>query len=168
MPEWKPEIRRRLANVKLAPMREVAIVEELSQYLDDHYEELLNGGLAPAEAERRTLEELSESEILMRELRRAERQVSPESIVLGSNRRTNMIAVLGQDLRFGVRMLLKRPGLTVIAVLTLALGIGANTAIFSVANTILVQHNPAPMGGAGFATEVEIPGRNAAPDGSQP
>ena len=86
MLEWKVEIRRRLTGSNLEPTRETAIVEELEQYLEECYAELLAGGATEDDAYRATLAELNGGELLQQELQRAERKVAPEPIVLGTNR----------------------------------------------------------------------------------
>src|SRR5262245_49560246 len=110
MPGWKQEIRERLTGLKLAPTREAEIVDELSQHLEDRYAESLANGATPEEAYRSALAELSDGELLAKELRQVERLIEQEPVVFGvnvfgANRRGNMIADLWQDIRFGVRML---------------------------------------------------------------
>ena len=84
------------------------------------------------------MEELTRGDFLVQELKRVECAVTQEPIVSGASR-VNLIEGLWLDIRYGLRSLRNNPAFTAVAVLTLALGIGAYTAVFSVINALLFK-----------------------------
>ncbi len=142
MPDWPKEVLAVIAGLELEPARAASLVEELSQHLADRYAELRANGIDDAEACRLLKEELNDGR-LVAELSQVV-EPAPEAIAPGIDRRERPFAGLGRDLRQAVRLLRLNPGFAAVAILSLALGVGANTAIFELIDAVMMRTLPFP------------------------
>src|SRR5262245_3652537 len=125
---WLYKLPLRLRSLFRRAQVEQELDEEFRYHLERQIEDHIARGMLPEEARRATLRAMGGIEQRKEECR--------------DMRNVNYIENMFQDLRYGVSTLRKNPGFTVIAILTLTLGVAANTAIFSVTNAALLQPYP--------------------------
>jgi predicted permease len=139
MPDWTDRVRDRLRGLHLDAATEAETIEELTQHLDDRYRDLRAIGMPDSEATAQAWRELEGHPRLAQEISRA-RVVLPAAPIHDVSRRG--VAAIWDDVVFAWRRLRHAPGFAVVALITITLTVGANTAILSVADAVLFRPLP--------------------------
>src|SRR5215470_3442294 len=140
MPDWSKEVRAVIAGLNLEPTREEAVVEELSGHLRDRYEEILASGASADQAYQILSAELQDGRLLKGLASTVAKAREP--LAAGSSGQRKFFGGMGRDLRYAIRQLWQSPGFAIVAILSLALGIGANTAIFQLLDAVRLRLLP--------------------------
>src|ERR1700733_4326052 len=137
MPDWKAHVRKRLPDLRISPARESDIVAELAQHLDEAYLDALAQGFSDADALKQAEARFADWRGLAHEIEETVPPALPE-------RRSGPFAGIIDEIRLALRFVRKNPSFTAIAVATLALGIGGNTTIFTMADALALRGLPYP------------------------
>jgi predicted permease len=137
MPEWESIVCERLAGARIEGARESEIHDELVQYLQDCYDDLLSDGFTEIEAQGIAVERLGQSETLIQELHRSWQPATIEPPVRGG-----FIASVIYDSKLALRAIRQRPGFSLMVIGMLTLGIAGNAAIFSIVNGLFLKPLP--------------------------
>ncbi|HEV7138958.1 MAG TPA: ABC transporter permease, partial [Steroidobacteraceae bacterium] len=137
----------RLSNFATRQSAAQRLKEEIAEHLTFQTEENLRAGMSPTEARRQALIKLGAAEAIREE------HYAEQSLPLIEN--------LSHDLRYAVRMLVRSPGFSLIAIATMALGVGATTAIYSVIDATLLHPLPYPNPSQLVRIEANLPGVGA-------
>ncbi len=140
--DWHAEIRRRLMTLALRPTREMEIVEEIGQHLEDRYTGLRALGASEEEAVARAWRELDDSDVFGRAISRIESPAPVNLPPAGAPHSGGWLGTLWQDIRYSGRTLRSSPGFSLTVLLAVALSIGPVTAILSVGNWLLWRPHP--------------------------